>query len=122
MWSTLSGFYHAAALVGTAKVDATAFAPMAVQLLSTVAGFLPNEAREIDAGDYTTEVSTLGLNAAGLGLLARVSRDRGISLDVPGPLEALFERGVATGTRAEGARRPIGHGEPGRDRRVGGVR
>lgn len=101
MWSTLSGFYHAAALLGTEKVTATAFTPMAVQWLSAVAGFLPEEAREIDEGDYQTDVSTLEINAMGLGLLVNVSRSQGISADVPAPLSALFQRAVAEGHGAD---------------------
>ncbi|MGH8934082.1 MAG: NAD(P)-dependent oxidoreductase [Egibacteraceae bacterium] len=101
MWSTLSGFYHAAALLGTEKVTATDFAPMAVQWLSVVASLLPEEAREIDEGDYRTDVSTLEINALGLGLLVDVSRSQGISADVPGPLQAFFERRVAEGHGAD---------------------
>jgi hypothetical protein len=37
MWSALAGFYHAVALVGTEQIEATAFAPLAVQWLDGVA-------------------------------------------------------------------------------------
>jgi 3-hydroxyisobutyrate dehydrogenase-like beta-hydroxyacid dehydrogenase len=97
MWSTLSGFFHAAALVGTEKVAAKAFMPMATGWLSAVAGFLPHLAEQVDSGDYATDVSTLGLNAVGLGHLVHASEEQGLTADVPGPLQKLYERAVARG-------------------------
>lgn len=97
MWSTLAGFFHAAALVGTEKVPATTFLPMATGWLSAVAGFLPRMAEQVDSGDYATDVSTLGISAVGLGHLAHASEEQGLTADVPASLKALFDRAVARG-------------------------
>jgi 3-hydroxyisobutyrate dehydrogenase-like beta-hydroxyacid dehydrogenase len=97
MWSALAGFYHAVALVGTEQIEATAFAPLAVQWLDGVAASLPEEAREIDEGQFVTEVSTLAINAAAITHLVDASRTQGIGVDVPGPIKALIDRRVADG-------------------------
>jgi 2-methyl-1-pyrroline reductase len=97
MWSTLAGFFHAAALVGTEKIPATTFIPMATGWLSAVAGFLPRMAEQVDSGDYETDVSTLGISAVGLGHLVHASEEQGLTSDVPGSLKALFDRAVAKG-------------------------
>jgi 3-hydroxyisobutyrate dehydrogenase-like beta-hydroxyacid dehydrogenase len=97
MWSTLSGFFHAAALVGTEQVAATAFTRMATGWLTAVAGFLPRMAEQVDSGEYETDVSTLGISAVGLGHLVHASEEQGLTADVPGPIKALFDRAVAKG-------------------------
>jgi hypothetical protein len=73
MWSALTGFYHAVALAGTEKIGAVAFAPIAAQWLNGMVASLPEEAREIDEGQYRSEVSTLAVNAAAIGHLVDAS-------------------------------------------------
>ena len=102
MWCALAGFYHGAALVGTEKIQASTFAPMAARWLTGVAAFLPDEAREIDEGHFTTEVSTLAVNAAAIGHLVDASRAQGIGTPVPDPIKALIDRRVADGHAAHG--------------------
>jgi hypothetical protein len=97
MWSALTGFYHAVALAGTEKIDAVAFAPIAVQWRNGVVASLPEEARGIDEGQYRSEVSNLALNAAAIGHLVDASRARGIAVDVPGPIKVRIDRSVAGG-------------------------
>ncbi len=80
---TLAGFYHAAALLGTEKIEAATFAPLAAQWLGGVAAMLPAEAQDIDAGHYATEVSSLAVNAAAIGHLVEASTAHGISVEVP---------------------------------------
>jgi 3-hydroxyisobutyrate dehydrogenase-like beta-hydroxyacid dehydrogenase len=101
MWSTLGGFLHAVALVGTERVEATAFLPFASRWLAAVTGFLPHLAAQADTGVYATDVSTLALNAVGLDLLVNVSRAQGIGAGVPDALRVLFEKGVAEGHGAD---------------------
>jgi hypothetical protein len=97
MWSALTGFYHAVALAGTEKIGAVAFAPIAAQWLNGMVASLPEEAREIDEGQDRSKVSTLAANAAAIGHLVDASRARGIAVDVPGPIKARIDRGVAGG-------------------------
>ncbi|MEV6441608.1 NAD(P)-binding domain-containing protein [Amycolatopsis sp. NPDC051716] len=97
MWSTMAGYLHALALVGTEGVTPEQFAPMASAWQSAVGGFLPGIGEQVASGDYTTEVSALDINAAGLGLLVETSRAQGISTAVPAVLRELFDRAVAAG-------------------------
>ncbi|WP_410607704.1 NAD(P)-dependent oxidoreductase [Amycolatopsis sp. lyj-109] len=97
MWSTMAGYLHALALVGTEGVTPAQFAPMASAWQSAVGGFLPGIGEQVASGDYATEVSALDINAAGLGLLVETSRAQGISTAVPAVLRELFDRAVAAG-------------------------
>ncbi len=97
MWSTMAGYLHALALVGTEGVTPAQFAPMASAWQSAVGGFLPGIGEQVASGDYTTDVSALDINAAGLGLLVETSRAQGISTAVPAVLRELFDRAVAAG-------------------------
>jgi 3-hydroxyisobutyrate dehydrogenase-like beta-hydroxyacid dehydrogenase len=97
MWSAMSGYLHALALVGTEGVPPERFTPMATAWLTAVGGFLPGMGEHVTRGDYATDVSALDINAAGLGLLVETSRAQGIATAVPAPLKELFDRAVAAG-------------------------
>ena len=97
MWSTMAGYLHALALVGTEGVEPSTFTPMALSWLSAVGGFLPGIGAQVASGEYATEVSALDINAAGLGLLVETSRAQGIGFSVPAAVQELFDRAVAAG-------------------------
>ncbi|WP_372672043.1 NAD(P)-dependent oxidoreductase [Amycolatopsis kentuckyensis] len=97
MWSTMAGYLHALALVGTEGVAPSTFTPMALSWLSAVEGFLPGIGAQVASGDYETDVSALDINAAGLGLLVETSRAQGIGASVPAAVQELFDRAVASG-------------------------
>ncbi|GLY41557.1 3-hydroxyisobutyrate dehydrogenase [Amycolatopsis sp. NBRC 101858] len=97
MWSTMAGYLHALALVGTEGVEPSTFTPMALSWLSAVGGFLPGIGAQVASGDYATDVSALDINAAGLGLLVETSRAQGIGFSVPAAVRELFDRAVAAG-------------------------
>ncbi|MEU4251852.1 NAD(P)-binding domain-containing protein [Amycolatopsis sp. NPDC026612] len=97
MWSTMAGYLHALALVGTEGVTPEQVGPLASAWHAAVGGFLPGIGAQVAAGDYTTDVSSLDINAAGLGLLVETSRAQGIGTAVPAVLRELFDRAVAAG-------------------------
>ncbi|MEV6875481.1 NAD(P)-binding domain-containing protein [Amycolatopsis sp. NPDC051128] len=97
MWSTMGGYLHALALVGTEGVTPERFTPMALPWLSAVSGFLPGIGAQVASGDYATDVSALDINAAGLALLVETSRAQGINPAVPAVFRELFDRAVAAG-------------------------
>lgn len=101
MWSMLMGYFHAAALVATENVTAAEFTPLVSGWLTGLIGFLPQVAEEIDKRDYTTDVSKLAASAAGLDHLVHASRAQGIGVDVPAPIQALIDRGMAAGYSEE---------------------
>ncbi|MET0493748.1 MAG: NAD(P)-binding domain-containing protein [Actinoplanes sp.] len=97
MWSTLGGFLHAVALLGTEKVDAKSFVPVATNWLFGITTFLPELAQQVDDGSYATEVSSINVNAAAIDHLVHASRAQGIGTAVPAPLKALIDQRAAQG-------------------------
>ncbi|KDN18382.1 NAD(P)-dependent oxidoreductase [Amycolatopsis rifamycinica] len=97
MWSTMAGYLHALALVGTEGVTPEQFAPVASAWQAAVGGFLPRIGEQVASGDYATDVSALDINAAGLAMLVETSRAQGISTAVPAVLRELFDRAIAAG-------------------------
>lgn len=114
MYALYGGFLHALALVGTAKIDGATLTPYATRLITDVISWLPDFAREIDAGDYATEISSLDINRDGIGHIVAASEALGMSADVLRPMQSLIERRVAEGHGRDGlaslievVRRPI---------------
>ncbi|EOD64038.1 3-hydroxyisobutyrate dehydrogenase [Amycolatopsis vancoresmycina DSM 44592] len=97
MWSSMGGYLHALALVGTEGITPERFTPMALGWHAAVGGFLTGIGTQVASGDYETDVSALDINAAGLALLVETSRAQGIGTAVPAALKELFDRAVASG-------------------------
>ncbi|MEU9713874.1 NAD(P)-binding domain-containing protein [Streptomyces sp. NPDC047976] len=97
MWGTLNAFLHGAALLGTAKVDASAFAPFANQWVSSVTGFVSAYAGQIDRGAYPADDAALETHLATMKYLVRESAAAGIDTDWPTRIQALAERALDAG-------------------------
>lgn len=97
MWGTLNAFLHGAALLGSAKVDATTFAPFANQWIGSVTGFVSAYAEQIDHGAYPALDATLETHLATMKYLVRESVAAGIDTDWPARIQALTERAIAAG-------------------------
>ncbi|WP_412079573.1 NAD(P)-dependent oxidoreductase (plasmid) [Streptomyces xanthophaeus] len=97
MWGTLNAFLHGAALLGAAKVDASAFAPFANQWVSSVTGFVSAYADQIDRGAYPAEDAALETHLATMKYLVRESAAAGIDTDWPARIQALTERAIDAG-------------------------
>ncbi|MEU7281199.1 NAD(P)-binding domain-containing protein [Streptomyces sp. NPDC045431] len=97
MWGTLNAFLHGAALLGAAKVDASAFAPFANQWVGSVTGFISAYADQIDRGAYPAEDATLETHLATMKHLVRESAAVGIDTDWPARIQALTERAIGAG-------------------------
>lgn len=97
MWGTLNAFLHGAALLGTAKVDASAFAPFANRWVSSVTGFISAYADQIDRGAYPAEDATLETHLATMKYLVRESAAAGIDTDWPARIQSLAERAIEAG-------------------------
>ena len=102
LYTLYGGALHALALVGTAKVEGATLMPYATRLMTEVVSWLPDLAREVDAGDYATEISSLDINRAGIGHIIRTSEGLGVSAEVLRPMQALIERRVAEGHGRDG--------------------
>ncbi|MFB9903806.1 NAD(P)-dependent oxidoreductase [Allokutzneria oryzae] len=100
-YATMTGFLHAAALVGTAGVTARDFLPLATSWLTGVVAFLADLAREVDSGDYAGGASSVAINQVAVGNIVRASRAAGIAPDVLLPLKELLDTGAADGNGSD---------------------
>ncbi|MEU4533826.1 NAD(P)-binding domain-containing protein [Streptosporangium sp. NPDC023825] len=109
MWGTFNSFLHAVALVGTEKIAATTFLPYATGWLAAVASFLPEHARQIDAGKYLDREATLETHLSPVEHLIHESRVRGVDAAMPEYTRALVEEAIAGGHALDGYARIIEH-------------
>ncbi|MER5490441.1 NAD(P)-dependent oxidoreductase [Streptomyces sp. NPDC002454] len=104
MYTTVNGWLHASALVGSAGVSAAEFADLALGwFMPTVLdpASLLAQAPLLDRGEYPGDLGTLEMNLTALDHLASTSEERGIDATQPRLLRALAARGVAEGHGAE---------------------
>ncbi|WP_224278257.1 NAD(P)-dependent oxidoreductase [Streptomyces sp. LS1784] len=102
MWGVLNGFLHGAALLGTAGVPATVFAPLAETMINVVAGYVTAYAPQIDAGEYPAEDATLAVHQGGLRHLAEESEASGVNAELPYFYRELVDRAIAAGHAGSG--------------------
>jgi 3-hydroxyisobutyrate dehydrogenase-like beta-hydroxyacid dehydrogenase len=98
MYGMFAGFFHGAALVGSAGVSAADFAEQAAAWVTAMTAGLPYDAAFIDSGDYTTaDEQTVAFNKSGFDTIVQASREEGVAVDLVAPLQALLARQVAEG-------------------------
>jgi 3-hydroxyisobutyrate dehydrogenase-like beta-hydroxyacid dehydrogenase len=97
MWSTMTGWLHGTALVGADQTPATAFTPVAIRWLTTVAGFLTTYAPQVDAGRYPGDDATVDVQIAAIDHLLHAATSRGIDNALPLLLKSAMERAKAAG-------------------------
>lgn len=97
MWSTMTGWLHGTALVGTEKTPATEFTPVAIRWLGTVNRFLTTYAAQVDAGHYPGDDATVDVQIAAVGHLIHAAAARGVDNALPELLRTVMERARAAG-------------------------
>uniref|UniRef100_UPI0035CD3D2F 6-phosphogluconate dehydrogenase NAD-binding protein n=1 Tax=Streptomyces viridochromogenes TaxID=1938 RepID=UPI0035CD3D2F len=97
MWGVLNGFLQGAALLGTAKVKATTFAPLANTLINLITERVTAYAPQIDEGKYPAGDATMTVHQDAMEHLAEESETLGISAEMPRFFKALADRAVADG-------------------------
>ncbi|NUT98884.1 MAG: NAD(P)-dependent oxidoreductase [Saccharothrix sp.] len=97
MYSVLTGYLQATALVGREGVAAADFLPMAQGMLGTVATFLPAMAGQVDSGDFTSREARLDMQISAADHLIHATRDRGVDATLLEHVKSLIERAVAAG-------------------------
>ncbi|HUR09589.1 MAG TPA: NAD(P)-dependent oxidoreductase, partial [Nonomuraea sp.] len=108
-WATFNGFMHAAALMGTEKVAATDFLPMATDWLKGVASFLTAYAHQIDEGSHTAEDATLETQVPPVRHLIHESRIRGIDATMAEYTEKLLAEAISRSHALDSYARIIDH-------------
>ncbi|MEV3921430.1 NAD(P)-dependent oxidoreductase [Actinomadura coerulea] len=101
MWGVLNAWLQGTALLETAGVDATTYAPFARQIAAVVAGWLPGYAEQIDRGSYPAEVSALETDARAMAHLVEESEAAGVDAGLPKLFRAMADRAIAAGHGAE---------------------
>lgn len=99
MYSSLNGFLHAAALVGSAGVPAAGFTKLAVDwfLPSVIGEIIKAEAPTIDERVYPGEAGPLEMNVTTLKHIIGTSREQGVDTEIPVRNKELLDRAVAAG-------------------------
>lgn len=97
MWGTLNSFLHGAALLGTAKVEATTFAPFANRWIEAVTGFVSAYAGQVDQGAYPALDATIDTHVATVDHLIHESEAAGINTELPRLVRTLADRALAGG-------------------------
>jgi 3-hydroxyisobutyrate dehydrogenase-like beta-hydroxyacid dehydrogenase len=100
MYTTLNGWLHATALVGSAGVRAQEFAELALGwFMPAVVDYtvLARQAPDLDAGIYPGTLNTLEMNLNALDHITRTSQEQGIDSDHPRLMKEIAERAIADG-------------------------
>jgi 3-hydroxyisobutyrate dehydrogenase-like beta-hydroxyacid dehydrogenase len=102
MYGMIMGVLQAYALVRSAGVRATDFAPVLGSWLTAMSAQIPRAAERIDTGDHTTGVvSDLAMQTAAYPHLLRAADEQGVSAELLAPLLPLLRRRLADGHGAE---------------------
>ncbi|GAA5120891.1 NAD(P)-binding domain-containing protein [Pseudonocardia adelaidensis] len=98
MYGAMMGELHAFAMVRSAGVAATGFAPLLQRWMAAVGGLQERTAQLVDARDYTRDVvSNLGMQAAAYHNLIDAAHEQGVSPELLAPLHPLMLRRAAEG-------------------------
>ena len=106
MYVMFAGFFHGAAMVGTAGVSAKEFATRAVPWLQATAGALADFAAIIDGGDYSLP-GQQSLQFSDVSDIVDASRDQGISTELVDVVQRLINRQIHAGHGSDGFARTI---------------
>nr|WP_307808103.1 NAD(P)-binding domain-containing protein [Streptomyces oryzae] len=102
MWSILNAFLHAAALLQSAGVSATALTPVLQGGIATTAGWLAGYAEQIDTGVFPGDDSTIATHLAAMTHLVDESSAHRVSTDLPLQIKAVADRAIAEGLGQSG--------------------
>jgi 3-hydroxyisobutyrate dehydrogenase-like beta-hydroxyacid dehydrogenase len=97
LWGILNAFLHGTALLGTADVKATTFAPLANRMIVVATEYINAYAPQVDEGKYPGADATMSVHQAGIQHLIEESEHLGINAEIPQLFKALADRAVADG-------------------------
>jgi 3-hydroxyisobutyrate dehydrogenase-like beta-hydroxyacid dehydrogenase len=97
LWGVLNAFLQGAALLETANVSATTFAPLANRMIAVSTEYVTANAAQVDEGKYPGADATMTVHRAGLQHLVEESEHLGVNAEVPRLFKALADRAVADG-------------------------
>jgi 3-hydroxyisobutyrate dehydrogenase-like beta-hydroxyacid dehydrogenase len=97
LWGILNAFLHGTALLGTANVKATTFAPLANRMINVATEYVTATASQVDEGKYPGADATMTVHQAGIKHLIEESEHLGVNAEIPRLFKALADRAVADG-------------------------
>ncbi|ARQ70298.1 NAD(P)-dependent oxidoreductase [Streptomyces marincola] len=97
MWATMAGWLHGAALVGSEKIPAESFTPIAIRWMATVTEIMTGYASQVDAGRYPGDDATVDVQIAAIDHLLHAAAARGVDNSLPELLKATMRRAAAAG-------------------------
>ncbi|MFD3946010.1 NAD(P)-dependent oxidoreductase [Streptomyces sp. NPDC058579] len=97
MWGVLNSFLHGAALLETAQVKASTFAPLANAWIGAVTNFVSAYAGQIDEGSYPAHDATIDTHLATMVHLLHESEATGVGTELPAFVKQLTDRAIASG-------------------------
>jgi 3-hydroxyisobutyrate dehydrogenase-like beta-hydroxyacid dehydrogenase len=101
MWSILNAWLQGTAMLRTAGVDASAYAPFARQVATAAAEWLPGYAVQIDSDSFPPEVSALETDARAMEHLIEECEAVGVNAELPKLLKTMADRAIAAGHGGE---------------------
>lgn len=101
MWSVLNAWLQGTAMLKTAGVDASTYAPFAQEIATAVAGWLPGYAEQVDRGLFPAEVSTLETDVRAMAHLVQECEAVAVNAELPRLIKAMADRAIAAGHGAE---------------------
>ncbi|MGW0518698.1 NAD(P)-dependent oxidoreductase [Crossiella sp. NPDC003009] len=107
MWSTMTGWLHAAALVTADGATAAEFTPLAIRWLGDVNGFIRAYVPQVDQRAYPGFDATIDVQLATIEHLVHASQVRGVDAALPELLRDYAARAVAQGHGGDGWARVI---------------
>ncbi|MFF9900218.1 NAD(P)-dependent oxidoreductase [Streptomyces longispororuber] len=93
----LLGFFQGAALVTQRGLDASTLVPYTQKWLEMVNSVLPVFAAEIDRGDYSAPLSSVGIFHAGIPYDEELGTENGLDVRWHAPMHDLLRRAMAEG-------------------------
>jgi 3-hydroxyisobutyrate dehydrogenase-like beta-hydroxyacid dehydrogenase len=106
MYTMFAGFFHGAAMVGTAGVSATEFAARAIPWLQAMAGSVGAFGATVDACDYGG-AGQQSLNFSDPRYIVAASREAGVNTDLVDAVRRLVLTQIEAGHGADGFARVI---------------
>ncbi|SCF47153.1 3-hydroxyisobutyrate dehydrogenase [Micromonospora matsumotoense] len=98
LWSSLAGALHGFAMLASEGIPAAALTPFAESWIThVVRPSIKGAAQQVDAGQYATDISTVGLNAVGLAKMVEASKGQGIRPDVMIPIRDILQERATSG-------------------------
>ncbi|SHL11002.1 3-hydroxyisobutyrate dehydrogenase [Pseudonocardia thermophila] len=98
----LAAYAHAAALVGSAGVDAATFFPYAKEFTETLTYYLDGTAEAFDTGEHPGEAASAAMMGATACHIVAASEETGIDPALPAAVKSLYDRTIAAGHGTSG--------------------